>query len=350
VSLKPDCWSTLVGSFPHAEAGPLCRQIVELVDVPAWPQLPRRNFRENMYVQYSRGMPGLVLDEDGERITFDTARDLTPELEQFYTRVIEDDLDSFGLTPDYATGFYTMLDVLRSTDGEWVKGQVTGPVSFGLTVVDQKLQSALYNEQLADPIVANCVMNARWQVRKLKELRPNVIVFIDEPYMASFGSAFVSLSREGVAEMLSRAVEAIHTEGGLAGTHCCGNTDWSVLMEVPLDILNFDAYGYVENLALYPAELGAFLERGGVLAWGIVPNNETIFEESVESLAKRLEDGFGLLADKAQARGVNVTRDLLRSRCLITTSCGLAPASVEVAERALETTARLAEHMRATGG
>lgn len=34
----------------------------------------------------------------------------------------------------------------------------------------------------------------------------------------------------------------------------------------------FDAYGYAETLALYPDDLRRFLDRGGMPAWGLIPN------------------------------------------------------------------------------
>jgi hypothetical protein len=329
--------TTLIGSFPHTDSTDLCSRLVNAVQIPAWPQLPRRTFRENMYTQYSAGLPGIIVDDAHQKVTFDTSGDLSPALEEFYGRYLADDVDSFALSRDYAAGFYTMLDALRSTSGEWVKGHVTGPISFGLTVVDQDLRSSLYNEQLADPIVKQMAFNARWQVRQLKQARSNVIIFVDEPYMASFGSAFISLSREQVITMLNEVFDAIHTEGALAGVHCCGNTDWSVLMETSVDILNLDAYEYLENLALYPIEVRAFLDRGGNLAWGIIPNNDMIFNVTPEQLTQRLRDGLQLISDKARGRGVSIGVEEFAYRSLITTACGLGPTTIEIADRAVET-------------
>ena len=61
-----------------------------------------------------------------------------------------------------------MLETLKRVPGEWAKGQVTGPISFGLIVTDQNLRASLYDEMLCDAIVKNMGMNARWQVRQLK--------------------------------------------------------------------------------------------------------------------------------------------------------------------------------------
>ncbi len=326
--------TTHVGSVPYPEVNGISAKIAEMLDIPAWPQFSRRTFKENMYVQYSASLPRVVLDEPHEKITVDTTGDLTPDLEQFYEKFLAEDFDAFGLTPEYAAGFFTMLDALNTTPGEWAKGQVTGPISVGLTIVDQDLRSILYNDMLADAIIKNAAMNARWQVQKLRTIKPNVIIFVDEPYMASFGSAFISLSREQAVTMLDEVFDAIHAEGALAGVHCCANTDWGLLLETSVDILNLDAYGYLDHLALYPAELRAFLDRGGVIAWGIVPNTSEIYTVTAAQVAQKLQDGLALISAKAAARGVQVTADELAHRSLLVPSCGLGPATPEIADAA----------------
>ncbi|HEX9839302.1 MAG TPA: hypothetical protein VGA72_08155 [Anaerolineales bacterium] len=328
--------TTHVGSIPHLTINGLTEHLHSLLDVPAWPQLPHRSFRESMYVQYSASLPAIREDAIQEKVYFDTNTDLTESLEAFYTPVLAEDLDSFALRADYASGFFAMLAALRKTKGEWAKGQVTGPISFGLTVTDQDLRASLYNEMLADVIVKNMTMNARWQIRQLKSVRQNVILFLDEPYMAAFGSAFISLDREQVIAYLDEAFDAIHAEGGVAGVHCCANTDWSVLLATKVDILNLDAYGFIENLALYPAELRAHLDRGGSVCWGIVPNNEQIFNETPHGLADRLRNGIRMITQKAAARGVTINADEFATRSLIAPACGLGSTSVEVAERVFE--------------
>lgn len=338
--------TTHVGSLPHPDAAVISRNLVSRLDIPAWPQLPRRTFKESMYVQFSQALPGVVVDEAAEKVLFDTSVDLTSALEAFYEHYLADDLDWFALSKSIAAGFYAMLDVLEAQPGVWAKGQVTGPISFGLTVTDQQLRASLYDETLADAIVKNAAMNARWQVRQLKQVRPNVVIFVDEPYMASFGSAYINLSRKQVITMLNEVFSAIHTEGALAGVHCCANTDWSVLLATAVDILNLDAYSYIENLALYPAELRIFLDHGGAIAWGIVPNDEEILSVTPGQLAQRLRDGLKLIGQKAGIRGVQLSSEEFGSRSLITPSCGLGSASVEIAERSLDTLVRTSEVLR----
>jgi len=340
--LSPNYWTTVLGSFPHQDGRALCQHLIRTLNIPDWPQLPRRTYRENMYVQYSPSIPAIVENQGSEKVTFVTTGDLAPSLEEFYGHFLADDLEAFQLKPEYAAGFFSMLETMQlalasqTRDIQWIKGQVTGPISFGLTVTDQELRASIYDETLADVIVKNMAMNARWQIQQLRKVCPDVIIFVDEPYLASFGSAYINLSREQVIAMLDEVFTAIHTEKALAGVHCCGNTDWSVLLATQVDILNLDAYNYLEYLALFPMEIREFLDRGGVVAWGLVPNNEEIFKTTPVSLAARLREGQRLISHKAKARGVKISVDEFEMRSLIAPSCGLGSTSIEVADRVLE--------------
>jgi hypothetical protein len=335
MTFRPNFQTTLIGSVPYSDTAETCKKIAMTIDIPIWPQMVKVTFRENMYTQYGAVLPSILIDDAAEKITFDTSGDITPSLEAFYTPYLEDDVDYYGLKPDQAAGFFRMLEQLRETSGDWIKGQVTGPISMGLTVTDQDLRASLYNEMLADTLVKNAAMNARWQIRQLQVLRPNVIIFVDEPYMASFGSAYISLSREQVVSMLDEVFDAIHAEGGLAGVHCCANTDWSVLLDTQVDILNLDAYGYIDNLALYPAELRKFLDRGGIIAWGLVPNTKEIDTVSPEKLVAQLRDGIAGICQKAAARGVTIMPEEFNTKSLITPACGLGPTTPEISDKVL---------------
>jgi len=338
--------TTHVGSVPHKDPVELTRRLSALLDIPCWLQLPRRNYLENIYTQYAATLPGAVVDAEKEKAVMRTDGDFETQLEAFYQSVIDDNLEDFALTPDCALGFFALLDELKSKPTAWVKGQVMGPISFGLTVTDPDLRASLYNETLADALVKNMGMNARWQVRQLKAVGENVILFVDEPYMASFGSAFISLSREQALGYMNEVYDAVHGERALVGVHCCGNTDWGLLLASQADILNLDAYSFLENLALYPSELRVFLDRGGAVCWGIIPNNELIRSETAASLAERLHAGLKLIAEKASAHGVNISVDELSQRSLITPACGLGSTTVEIAERVFDVMAETGEILK----
>ena len=338
--------TTHVGSVPHKEPKDLTARLASTLDIPAWLQLPRRDYRENIYTQYAATLPGAFVDAEKEKAVMNTEGDFEKELEAFYQAVIDDNLNDVALTPDCALGFFALLDELKDKPAQWVKGQVMGPISFGLTVTDTQLRASLYNETLADVLVKHMSMNARWQIRQLKQAGKNVIMFVDEPYMASFGSAFISLSREQAVGYMDETFASIHNEGAISGVHCCGNTDWGLLLDTRVHILNLDAYSFMENLALYPNELRAFLDRGGAVCWGLIPNDDRIRSETAQTLADKLRAGMKLIAEKAAARGVRMTVEELSTRSLIAPACGLGSTSVEIAEQVFNLLAETAKLLK----
>jgi hypothetical protein len=331
---------TLVGSFPHVDAETLVATILRrLPALPAWPQLPARDFRESMYVQYSEGLPGAVFDPERERIFFRADGVFAEALEGFYQAVVDGDVDRFAISRDHALGLHLFLAAVRAqaVRPAWLKGQVTGPFSFAMTVTDEGKRSLAYTPELREVAVQGMTMKARWLARTLRAAADGALVVLDEPYLCSFGSAFVNVSREDVAAALEGAAAAIHAEGALCGLHCCGNTDWSLVLATGVDVVNFDAHEYFQGLSLYPRELAGFLEKGGVLSWGIVPASAAAGEIGAEGLLRELE------AHLVELERKGLPRERLRRQCLLTPSCGMGSRTVAEADRVLDVLVELAE-------
>jgi len=336
-NIKFGCLPTIIGSMPHTDPSEACAQVSHyLKDIPAWPQLPKRSFLENMYAQFSEGFPGVALKE--ERIYVDRSQDLDNPLEKLYAAYLDNDIDKYPISADYAAGLHSFL-ALDNLSPLAVKGQITGPISWGLTVTDDSRRSVIYDDMLADAAAKLLRLKASWQEKQLSQISRNTIIFVDEPYMMSFGSAFFSLSKEMVTNLLEEVFKGI---SGLKGVHCCGNTDWSVLLDTSADILSFDTYNYAQSLSLYPAEVKKFLDRKGTIAWGIVPNDEeSLAKESVASLKDRLEEAIAPFT----RNGIRFKQ--LIEQGLLTPSCGLAPlATNEATGQALELLAELSKAIR----
>jgi methionine synthase II (cobalamin-independent) len=334
--------ATAIGSLPYTDPEEACTVTLRhLIEAPAWPQLPHRDFRENMYAQYSEGLPGVVIDGERRKVYCDTSRDLLPEIENVYGAFLEGDLASMPISAESAAGLYAFVERVSGEGVRYplLKGQVTGPISFGLTVLDENNRPILYNDELADAMVRLLNLKARWMEAFLRETgaAEEVLIFFDEPYLVSVGSALVSVSPERVVDSLRLCAEGLHC---LTGAHCCGNTDWTLLFNAGVKIVNFDAYSYMESMALYPEELAAFLGEGGVLAWGLAVNTPEIDGETADSLARRFEEGVDLLVSRG------VPRDLLWERAMFTPACGLDGVTPEQAERAYELTVELSQKLR----
>jgi hypothetical protein len=342
---EPCCLATTIGSLPHTDvARGTTLMFKNTPEIASWVQFPKRNRYETMMMQFTEGMPALV--QDGDRTYFSTsANDFPEQLASFYERylaVIEgensDALEYSRLSPQYAAGFSEFVARLpkhiKRGRTIMLKGQVTGPFTLGTNLLDQNGRCSYYDDQLRDVVVKTIVLKALWQVTRLSEFGLPVMIFLDEPSLLGFGKqTFITISREDVIKDINEVVAPVHSRGALAGIHCEENTDWSLLMETDLDILDFDAYDHMQGITLYPAELEKFFDRGGCLGWGIVPtlDREAAAFETISSLIARFEEGVESLVSKG------FDRDQLLRRALITPSCGAGGVlTVPLAERVLD--------------
>jgi len=333
--LEFGCLPTAIGSMPHTNPDEAYSIIMKyLPDIPAWPQLPKRSPRENMVIQFSEGFPGIVIK--GDKIHIEPAANFESELEQIYVDCEQSNAHKYGISTEYAAGLYAFLS--KAAGSKIVKGQVTGPITWGLAVTRQDGLGILYDDTLAETAAKFLRLKASWQENILREISPNPIIFVDEPYLVSLGSVFTPIPEEKVPVLLEEVFKGIK---GIKGLHCCGNTNWSVLLDTTIDILSFDAYNYASSLSTHSGKVKSFLERGSSIAWGIVPNDEeALAKESLPSLRDRLEEAMAPFTRD----GVKFKQIIAQG--LITPSCGLEILSPEVAKQALELTAKLSHDLR----
>jgi hypothetical protein len=321
-------------------------------EVPLWAQLPAHP-QEAMVPQFLPGMPGHAASDGTEYV--DTGSEtFEQELLSFYEEymgVTEGGLDQessrFTLDADRARGFHVLISRLEQGDLDPValKGQITGPITFATGVKDQDKKAIFYNDQLRDAAVKLLALKAGWQVSQLAGFNVPVIVFFDEPALAGFGSSeFISISKQEVMDCFSEVIGEVHARGGLAGVHVCANADWSIILDSEADILSFDAYAYFDKLLLFKDGLQSFLDRGGIIAWGIVPTlePEDIARETADSLFEKLEGQL------SQMEGLGFDRGQVLNQTLITPSCGTGSLSLELAEKVLQMTRQVSERIRAT--
>ena len=340
IPIKPNCIATAIGSFPHAEASPALDIVfASLPDAPLWPQLPKRGLYEQMEIQYSEGMPCAKIDAEKGRMYFETGGDYSEEFASFYETYLaaaeagpgEGDFSALAISQAFSQGLHVFEERLKAGGKRYpyLKVQTTGPCSFALTITDENKRAIFYQEEFRDMIVKALSLKCRWQIQKFRPFAEQVICFIDEPILSAFGSStYIAVKREEVVALVAEAVQAVHAENAVAGVHCCGNTDWTMLIDAGVDLINLDAFSYGETIALYPEAMRRFLSGGGLIAWGIVPTSQAVREQTPEGLLGR----FGLLVETLAAKTA-LDKNLILSQSLVTPSCGTGSLAVEDTER-----------------
>ena len=326
--------ATGIGSVPHLEIRETCQNILNLLpDIPFWPQLVNRNPKEDMNIQFSEGLPLIQINEDSKSLTF-SSDDTESELVTFYDHFLSDDLDYFAVSRDYAAGMDEQINLIGKKPeqyGDYIKGHSVGPLTFSASVIEENGKSALFNPDIFEAFTKGLAIKALWQVKKLESTGKKVILFLDEPYLSGFGSAFSPVQREEVVDNLKEVINYIRTRSNaLIGIHCCGNTDWSMIMESDPDIVNFDAFSFMEYFLLYPNDISRFLrDNGGSIAWGIVPTSELTEAETVENLKSKLQIGIDRLYEWG------IAPELVAGNSILTPACGMGSMDPSSSDRVL---------------
>jgi len=342
----------LIGSLPmdsHEEATKLVLHYTP--DIPLWVQLPLYK-EEGMISQFLPGLPGFT--DETDKSVIDTSK---PEFnEEFiaffeeYLSVTESGSDvgasRFALSGKRGKGFFEFLKQIDKKDTPFtaLKGQVTGPITFGTAVTDENNKDIFYNDQLKDAAIKKLALNARWQAKEFSKRGAVPIIFLDEPALAGFGtSAYITITKEDVTQSIEEIVQEIHAENGLAGVHVCANTEWDMLLDSNIDIISFDAYSFFDRFILYPEMIKAYLGQGKFLAWGIVPTHkaEVIEAQTTQGLVQLLHDQMDELSKKIQ-----MDKETILSQSFITPSCGTGSLDLKSAKKVLKLTKEVSAAFR----
>jgi hypothetical protein len=306
------------------------------MDIPFWPQLPRLNYYEDMYVQAAEHFPGIILDMEHRTLRFSMDKFMT-ELETVMADF--DNPSIFDVSKTYSAVYHRFLN-LDLSDRPAIRGQLEGPISFGFNVQDENDRPILFDDTVRPFMFEFMARRVNVQLERLKAKNTNAFMFVDEP-----GLQFLFSAMSGYGDVAARAdMETFFAMiDRPRGVHLCGNPDWDFLLNLDMDILSLDVYTNGEVFAAYAPAVKRFLDRGGALSWGIVPTNFEPYEkESLDSLEALLESVWSRLF----AKGID--RDLLFSRSLLSpaTCCLVNPDIEKTVEKGFAAVKHLSERLR----
>lgn len=316
--------TTGIGSLPHNDPSEACRIIFSSVQIPFWPQLPHRSFLELMVPQYSEGFPFIRIDGENMYIEKSGDEDTAPFYEAIANR------EGFAISREYAAGLYEFLDLLKNEDKkrDAVKGHVTGPLTFTLSLTDSQKRPIYFDEEMRELSLELLKGKISWQIGMLRPYTQKILIFIDEPILSALGtSAYIGVDTAEASRLLSETVRHIQSEGALAGIHCCSKADWQLVLSSGLDVLSFDAYFFWDSLSLYPDDVRSHVNTGGLIAWGVVPTTDKINSVTLDELRDQLDRGLTSL------QNLGISGEKLLEQALLTPSCGTGSLKTEEAAR-----------------
>jgi len=327
--------TTAMAVMPHKNVERALELALSL-DIPFWPQLPRYNYYEDMYVQASEHFPGILLDMEKQTLRFSQEKFLS-QIEESMSHF--DEPEYFDISDTYSVVYKRFLE-LDLSDRPAIRGQLEGPISFGFNVMDENDRPILFDDMVRPFMLEFMAKRVNIQLKRLKKRNPNAFMFVDEPglqflfsAMAGYGDQAARGDMETFFSMIDRP----------RGVHLCGNPDWDFLLSQDLDVLSLDVYSNGEVFAAYAPSVKKFLDRGGVLVWGIVPTNFEPFEnENLDSLEERLEALWRELLKNG------IDREFLFSRSLLSpaTCCLVNPDGEKTVEKAFTSIINLSSRLR----
>ncbi len=327
--------TTAMGVMPHRNVEKALKLALSM-DIPFWPQLPLYSYYEDMYVQASEHFPGIILDMERKTLHFSTKK-FMDELDHALS--IMDDPDRMDVSKDYSIVYHRFLS-LNLKEKPAIRGQLEGPVSFGLNVTDENKRPILFNDVVRPFLFEFMAKRVNAQLKRLKNIHKNAFMFVDEPglqFLFSGLSGYTdTLAREDM-ELFFSMVERPR------GVHLCGNPDWDFLLSLDLDVLSLDIYTNGEIFSRYAKRIKRFLEEGRVIIWGIVPTNvEPFSKESLESLESRLET----LWEELERKGIPKELVVLNGLLSPATCCLVNPDGEKTVEKAFNAVKALSKKLR----
>ncbi|KJR45705.1 hypothetical protein UF75_3898 [Desulfosporosinus sp. I2] len=337
-SFKPHFLTTGVGSVPLKTSEDALGLIWKSVPfAPHWPQLPSLGAESSFVGQYLNALieTGVIANVQEPKFQVE-ATDWVDRMTVFYELYLEavdgneQALEKFGFSAQGGEGFEAFcrdLERFGTRDAVLLKGQVSGSLTLGMQITDKNRRSSYYDDTLRDMLVKTLAMHAEWQTKRLRKFGLPVLMTIDDPGLYGFGaSTHVTLSREQLIEELNVIIEGILRQGGIPGVHVCAGMDWTLLFDSKVEVVNFDAYDYMQSMMVLAEPINRYLARGGILSWGIVPTNPVAWEETTQKLIVRLEQNI----EELVKRGVD--ESLLRQQSMLTPSCGTGTLPKDLAE------------------
>jgi hypothetical protein len=289
-----------------------------------------------MYVQAAENFPGILLNLEKRTLRFSMEK-FIQEFEEAMLHL--DEPKYFDISRTYSVVYHQFLS-LDLSDRPAIRGQLEGPISFGFNILDHNERPILFDDTVRPFMIEFMAKRINVQLDRLKRCNENAFMFIDEPGLQFLFSALSGYGDIKAKKDLDHFFSMVNKPRGI---HLCGNPDWDFLLGLDMDIVSLDIYTNAEVFSSYASSIQRFLDKEGIIVWGIVPTGFENFEkEDMSSLIYRLESVWDVLTKKGIDRQHLISKSLLSPA----TCCLVNPDKEKTVEKAFSSVQKLSRILR----
>ena len=326
-----------VGSLPYEDIQ-LCKQMMLRLfeKVPFLPELPLMDPNDNLLQRTIDNIPSFKF-VDNKLIIDDRDYD---KLMQFVMHI--DKMLTSGSFDVKEYGFDTQFMFMHTKILKRLKPKTTivnlmGPFTLANSIFNKNAASILLDKTYRQFIFDTVLVKALWSIHKVKEASPETVplIMFDEKLLFKFGTlkrTNESITKETLTTLFSRLFAKVKKEGALVGVQAFEKCNWQLIFESGnVDIISFDAYNNPSNLNILAQSVNAYLAKGGLINWGIIPvmNENAIRSLNITTLQKRFESTIDALSKEG------VSMDLLLRNSTVSVQGDLSKHPIIFAEKAI---------------
>jgi hypothetical protein len=351
LSFRPACLPIAQNGLPNFYASRALKLLHRLTPaIFTWPGLPQRNFREHLYVQSASGFPGLVLDEASRR-AYVVKEQAERNLDWVGLAYLQRNALVSALKPEDAAALTELLRSVGTAQEHTyraIASQLIGPVSLNMQLTDEQNRPLMHDPMLREALAQHLSLRVSWLSERLNSLVEDTIICLDEPLLPVLSSPFCPIGWDSGIELLEQVFDGttgcrgiILGEFGARQRDHDLATSWAYLMETSVELVALDVYNYSNLLLSAVSVLPDFLDRDGVIVWGLVPaDSAALAHETADTLVARFEKLLG------QLTATGLPREQVLHASLISTNDHLTHLAPGAAEQALQCCADISSRLR----
>lgn len=295
----PNCDVFPVGSYPYKNAEQAVRYALKHTNVlPHWPQLPKKSVKEKT-------------------------------LEQTKLALARAD---FSFAKGSAAGWASTWRYLgkKPPVKEYFKTQLIGPITlFGKATAE-------------DAEYKNWLTHMSWQISEIQKHGLKPIVVLDEPKLPS--CIGTPKGYKQTLKFYKALVKKMRTMKCLVGIHCCNRVSPKFLIETGADLIHFDAFHFQSLINAARQDLQDYIREGGIVAWGMIPAQESLDANLENKIEKKFYDLLASLESIGRESELSYKKVLAQS--MIAPTCGTGLVGPQQGERVIQFTTKLSARIK----